>query len=76
MVAASAPDAIRDAQVVITMLPDADIVESVMFAGGPPRFARGAAWAQMGTIGVGATAGLAARVGRRCEAWSPSRTRV
>ena len=64
VVAASAPDAIRDAQVVITMLPDADIVESVMFAGGPPPFAPGAAWAQMGTIGVSATAGLAARVGR------------
>jgi 3-hydroxyisobutyrate dehydrogenase len=63
-VAASAPNAIRDAQVVITMLPDADIVESVMFAGGPPPFAPGAAWAQMGTIGVSATAGLAARVGR------------
>jgi 3-hydroxyisobutyrate dehydrogenase len=62
--AASASDAIRDAQVVITMLPDADIVESVMFAGGPPPFAPGAAWAQMGTIGVSATAGLAARVGR------------
>jgi 3-hydroxyisobutyrate dehydrogenase len=63
-VAASAPNAIRDAQVVITMLPDADIVESVMFAGGPPPFAPGAAWAQMGTIGVSATAGLAARLGR------------
>jgi 3-hydroxyisobutyrate dehydrogenase len=64
MVAASASDAIRDARVVITMLPDAAVVESVMFAGGPPPFAPGAAWAQMGTIGVSATAGLAARVGR------------
>jgi 3-hydroxyisobutyrate dehydrogenase len=64
VVAASASDAIRDAQVVITMLPDADIVESVMFADGPPPFAPGASWAQMGTIGVSATAGLAARLGR------------
>jgi 3-hydroxyisobutyrate dehydrogenase len=36
----------------------------VKFAGGPPPFAPGAAWARMGTIGVGATAGLAARLGR------------
>ena len=64
VVAASASDAIRDAQVVITMLPDAEVVESVMFAGGPPPFAPGAAWAQMGTIGVSATAALAARLGR------------
>ena len=62
--AASASDAIRGALVVITMLPDAEVVESVMFSGGPPPFAPGAAWAQMGTIGVSATAGLAARVGR------------
>jgi 3-hydroxyisobutyrate dehydrogenase len=64
VVAASAPDAISDAQVVITMLPDAEVVESVMFSGGPPPFAPGAVWAQMGTIGVSATAGLAARLGR------------
>jgi 3-hydroxyisobutyrate dehydrogenase len=64
VVAASAQDAIRDARVVITMLPDAAIVESVMFADGLPPFAAGAAWAQMGTIGVAATTGLAARLGR------------
>ena len=62
--AASASEAIRDAQVVITMLPDAEVVESVMYAGGPPPFAPGAVWVQMGTIGVSATAGLAARLGR------------
>jgi 3-hydroxyisobutyrate dehydrogenase len=63
--AASSPlDAIRAAQVVITMLPDAAAVESVLFAGGLPPFAPGAVWAQMGTIGVPATAGLAGRLGR------------
>lgn len=62
VVADSARDAIRDARVVITMLPDADVVESVMFADGLPPFAAGAVWAQMGTIGVAATIGLAARL--------------
>jgi 3-hydroxyisobutyrate dehydrogenase len=62
--AASVPGAIRDARVVITMLPDADAVESVMFADGPPPFAPRAVWAQMGTIGVTATSGLASRLGR------------
>jgi 3-hydroxyisobutyrate dehydrogenase len=62
--AASVPDAIRDAGVVITMLPDADVVESVLFADGLPPFAPGAVWAQMGTIGVTATTGLASRLGR------------
>jgi 3-hydroxyisobutyrate dehydrogenase len=64
VVAASRWDAIRDVQLVITMLPDAEVVDSVMFAGGPPPFAPGATWAQMGTIGVSATAALAARIGR------------
>src|ERR1700722_20778135 len=59
-VAASAPDAIRDAQVVITMLPDADIVESVMFAGGPPPFGAGGAGGEMGPSGGGRAAGPAA----------------
>jgi 3-hydroxyisobutyrate dehydrogenase len=62
--AASVPDAMRDADVVITMLPDADAVESVLFADGLPPFAAGAVWAQMGTIGVTATTGLASRLGR------------
>src|SRR6202044_1820313 len=62
--AASVPDAIRDARVVITMLPDAGVVESVLFADGAPPFAPGAVWAQMGTIGVTATSGLASRVSR------------
>ena len=53
MVAASARDAVRDAGVVITMLPTADVVESVIIDGGAA--ARGYVWAQMGTIGVEAT---------------------
>jgi 3-hydroxyisobutyrate dehydrogenase len=56
VVAASAPDAVRDASVVITMLPTADAVESVIFDGQVAEaFADGCVWAQMGTIGVEAT---------------------
>jgi len=41
---------------VITMLPTADVVESVIIDGGAAgAFARGCVWAQMGTIGVEAT---------------------
>ena len=58
VVAASAQDAIRDAGVVITMLPTAGTVTSVMGADGLDAFARGAVWAQMGTIGVEETAGF------------------
>jgi 3-hydroxyisobutyrate dehydrogenase len=58
LVAASPQDAIADARVVITMLPTADAVTSVMSAQGLPAFPRGTVWAQMGTIGVEATAGL------------------
>jgi 3-hydroxyisobutyrate dehydrogenase len=55
-VAASAQAAARDADVVITMLPTADVVESVVFDGGVAgAFADGCVWAQMGTIGVEAT---------------------
>ena len=74
LAAASPQDAVRDAQVVITMLPTADVVESVMFDGGvTDAFARGAVWAQMGTIGVAATTGLAggsAACGRMCCSWT------
>jgi 3-hydroxyisobutyrate dehydrogenase len=62
VVAASAHDAMADAGVVITMLPDADAVESVIFAQGLPSFAPDAVWAQMGTIGVAATSRLAGRL--------------
>jgi 3-hydroxyisobutyrate dehydrogenase len=56
VVAASAREAVRDAGVVITMLPTAEVVESVIFDGGVAgAFADGCVWAQMGTIGVEAT---------------------
>jgi 3-hydroxyisobutyrate dehydrogenase len=68
VVAASARDAVRDAGVVITMLPTADAVESVIFDGGAAgAFARGCVWAQMGTIGVEATR----RIGDRLAAQRP-----
>lgn len=64
-VAASAPEAVRDARVVITMLPTPDVVHDVIFDGGVAgEFAEGAAWAQMGTIGVAATAEIASQLGR------------
>jgi 3-hydroxyisobutyrate dehydrogenase len=63
-VAASAPDAVRDANVVITMLPTAAAVDSVVFDGGvAAAFAEGSVWAQMGTVGVEATRGLRDRLG-------------
>jgi 3-hydroxyisobutyrate dehydrogenase len=63
VVAASAQDAVRDADVVITMLPTADAVESVIFDGGVAgAFTDGCVWAQMGTIGVQATRRIAGRL--------------
>jgi 3-hydroxyisobutyrate dehydrogenase len=65
LVAASAEEAVRDARVVITMLPTPDVVKSVMFGGGViEAFAEGAVWAQMGTIGVEATTEIAAKLGQ------------
>jgi 3-hydroxyisobutyrate dehydrogenase len=56
VVAVSARNAVEDAGVVITMLPTAEVVESVIFDGGvTDAFADGCVWAQMGTIGVEAT---------------------
>jgi 3-hydroxyisobutyrate dehydrogenase len=55
-VAPTARAAVQDANVVITMLPTADAVESVIFDDGvADAFADGCVWAQMGTIGVEAT---------------------
>jgi 3-hydroxyisobutyrate dehydrogenase len=63
VVAPSAREAVRDADVVITLLPTADVVESVIFGGGAAdAFADGSVWAQMGTIGVGATRRIADRL--------------
>jgi len=62
-VAGSPVDAVRDASAVITMLPTAEVVDSVLFGGGViGALAEGAAWAQMGTIGVKATLDFAGRV--------------
>ena len=65
LAAASPQEAVSDAQVVITMMPTADAVESVMFTDRVAQaLARGAVWAQMGTIGVAATTGFAGRLVR------------
>ena len=69
VVAPSAPEAVRDADVVITMLPTADAVESVIFDGGvADAFADGCVWAQMGTIGIESTL----RIRDRLAAQRPS----
>lgn len=61
--AASPDEAVRDARMVITMLPTADVVSSVVFdAGVTDAFAKDAVWAQMGTIGVTETMRVAARL--------------
>jgi 3-hydroxyisobutyrate dehydrogenase len=64
-VAASAPEAVRGAQVVITMLPTEAVIEAVVFDGGVAEaFAAGAVWAQMGTIGAEATTRFSQRLGQ------------
>jgi 3-hydroxyisobutyrate dehydrogenase len=61
--AGSPAEAVRDADVVITMLPTAAAVASVVFGDrAAEAFAPGAVWAQMGTIGVEATEQAAARL--------------
>jgi 3-hydroxyisobutyrate dehydrogenase len=52
-VAPSAVEAVTGAHVVITMLPTAGVVDSVIFgAGVADAFPEGCVWAQMGTIGI------------------------
>jgi 3-hydroxyisobutyrate dehydrogenase len=65
-VAAPTPaEAVSGATLVITMLPTADVLGSVMLDEAVlARFEHGAAWAQMGTIGVDATAEIDARLRR------------
>jgi 3-hydroxyisobutyrate dehydrogenase len=64
-VAASPDEAIRAARMVITTLPTAEVVESVIFADGMAEaFTQGAVWAQMGTIGVAETTEIAGRLGQ------------
>jgi 3-hydroxyisobutyrate dehydrogenase len=64
-VAGSSAEAVAGADVVITMLPTAEAVSSVMFDGPATAFIQGAVWAQMGTIGTSATTSLADRLGRQ-----------
>ena len=65
LVAASPAEAVQDAHVVITMLPTAEVVNSVIFAGGVVEaLAEGAVWAQMGTIGLTATTEIGGRLGQ------------
>jgi 3-hydroxyisobutyrate dehydrogenase len=62
-VASSAQEAVRDADVVVSMLPTAEVVNSVVFDGGVAQaFLEGAIWAQMGTIGISATAEIVRRL--------------
>jgi 3-hydroxyisobutyrate dehydrogenase len=64
-VAASPAEAAAGARVVITMLPTAGAVKSVIFDGGvAAAFGPGAVWAQMSTIGGTATAEIAGRLDR------------
>src|SRR5215469_5605957 len=63
VVAPTPVQAVRGARVVITMLPTADVVGSVMLdAAVVTAFELGAVWAQMGTIGVDATAKIDAKL--------------
>ena len=60
-----APDAVRDVDVVITMVADADAVNQVAFEAGMLGALRPqSVWAQMSTVGVTATEELAARARR------------
>jgi 3-hydroxyisobutyrate dehydrogenase len=63
VVATSAAEAVKDAGVVITMLPTAEALDAVMFDDVVTgAFADGCVWAQMGTIGVEATVRTADRL--------------
>jgi 3-hydroxyisobutyrate dehydrogenase len=66
VVAPSAAAAVAGAQAVITMLPTAAVVNSVMFSGGvADALPEGCVWAQMGTIGVAETLGIRAQLAAR-----------
>jgi 3-hydroxyisobutyrate dehydrogenase len=65
LVAASPAEAVHDAQVVITMLPTAGVVTSVIFDSGVAEaLPGGVAWAQMGTIGLAETTHISSRLGQ------------
>jgi 3-hydroxyisobutyrate dehydrogenase len=62
-VASTPGDAVKNAAIVITMLPTADVVNDVVFDGKvTDAFRLGAVWAQMGTIGPDAMLELAGRL--------------
>jgi 3-hydroxyisobutyrate dehydrogenase len=65
-VAATPVDAVRDAEIVLTMLADARAVDAaVVESGGVDAIPRGALWIQSSTIGVAATGRLADSTGER-----------
>jgi 3-hydroxyisobutyrate dehydrogenase len=65
-VARTPNEAVQGASIVITMLPTADVVNAVIFEGGvADAFAQACVWAQMGTIGVEATAAIGDRLRAR-----------
>jgi 3-hydroxyisobutyrate dehydrogenase len=65
-VAATPADALRESGVVITMLPTAAVIRTVLLDDGAvDSLARGAVWAQMGTIGIDATGQIAQELGER-----------
>jgi 3-hydroxyisobutyrate dehydrogenase len=62
-VAHSPDEAVKDARIVITMLPTADVVNAVIFdANVAEAFSEGAVWAQMGTIGLAGTTEIAGKL--------------
>lgn len=72
-------EAVRGAQVVITMLPTSDVVVSVVLGGGVgDAFASGALWAQMGTIGAPETTDLADQLANpaSCSSWHSGHPRL
>ena len=63
--AAAPQDAVRGASAVITMLPTAEAVDSVLLRGKVVEaFAERGVWAQMGTIGITATTEIGTRLGQ------------
>lgn len=65
-VAATPADAVRDAEIVLTMLADAHAVERTMIeSGAVDAMSQGALWIQSSTIGVAAIERLAALAGER-----------
>jgi 3-hydroxyisobutyrate dehydrogenase len=61
----SPKEAVEGAPVVISMLPTAEVVNAVIFDGNVAEaFSQGAVWAQMGTIGLAATAEVAAQLSK------------